>query len=108
MLRKLSVATLVLASLCSITAQAQETVRLGNLKFAHYGAVSYIKEIAPTCGIKVDEAEGALKRNGKLGMTQNLTANPHAQKFVLEQIEQVEVWVKEIQKEDAAKKQSAA
>jgi len=55
MLRKLSVATLVLASLCSITAQAQETVRLGNLKFAHYGAVSYIKEIAPTCGIKVDE-----------------------------------------------------
>ena len=60
------------------------------------------------CGIKVDEAEGALKRNGKLGMTQNLTANPHAQKFVLEQIEQVEVWVKEIQKEDAAKKQSAA
>jgi NitT/TauT family transport system substrate-binding protein len=30
-------------------------VRLGNLKFAHYGAVSYIKEIAPKCGIKVDE-----------------------------------------------------
>ncbi len=36
-------------------AQAQETIRLGNLKFAHYGAVSYIKEIAPKCGIKVDE-----------------------------------------------------
>lgn len=31
------------------------TVRLGNLKFAHYGAVSYIKEIAPQCGIKVQE-----------------------------------------------------
>lgn len=31
------------------------TVRLGNLKFAHYGAVSYIKEIAPQCGIKVEE-----------------------------------------------------
>jgi NitT/TauT family transport system substrate-binding protein len=30
-------------------------VRLGNLKFAHYGAVSYIKEIAPKCGIKVEE-----------------------------------------------------
>jgi NitT/TauT family transport system substrate-binding protein len=28
---------------------------LGNLKFAHYGAVSYIKEIAPKCGIKVEE-----------------------------------------------------
>jgi len=37
------------------TAQAQETIRLGNLKFAHYGAVSYIKEIAPKCGIKVEE-----------------------------------------------------
>lgn len=36
-------------------AQAQDVVRLGNLKFAHYGAVSYIKEIAPQCGIKVEE-----------------------------------------------------
>ena len=36
-------------------AQVQDTIRLGNLKFAHYGAVSYIKEIAPKCGIKVDE-----------------------------------------------------
>ncbi len=36
-------------------AQAQEVIRLGNLKFAHYGAVSYIKEIAPKCGIQVDE-----------------------------------------------------
>ena len=35
--------------------QAQEVVRLGNLKFAHYGAVSYMKEIAPKCGIKIDE-----------------------------------------------------
>jgi NitT/TauT family transport system substrate-binding protein len=32
-----------------------DVIRLGNLKFAHYGAVSYIKEIAPKCGIKVDE-----------------------------------------------------
>lgn len=36
-------------------AQAQETIRLGNLKLAHFGAVSYIKEIAPQCGIKVEE-----------------------------------------------------
>lgn len=36
-------------------ARAKETIRLGNLKFAHYGAVSYIKEIAPKCGIKVEE-----------------------------------------------------
>lgn len=38
-----------------LSSQAQEVVRLGNLKFAHYGAVSYIKEIAPQCGIKVEE-----------------------------------------------------
>ncbi|WP_428717650.1 ABC transporter substrate-binding protein [Undibacterium curvum] len=48
-----------LAGLLSVTlagsATAQEVVRLGNLKFAHYGAVSYIKEIAPKCGLKVEE-----------------------------------------------------
>ena len=43
------------AVLLASGAQAQEVVRLGNLKFAHYGAVSYIKEIAPKCGIKVEE-----------------------------------------------------
>ncbi|WP_374581420.1 ABC transporter substrate-binding protein [Pseudoduganella sp.] len=37
------------------SAQAQEVVRLGNLKLAHFGAVAYIKEIAPRCGIKVEE-----------------------------------------------------
>jgi NitT/TauT family transport system substrate-binding protein len=49
--------TLTLAALAATAAgaQAQEVVRLGNLKFAHYGAVSYIKEIAPKCGIKVEE-----------------------------------------------------
>ena len=45
-----------LALLTAASAQAQEVVRLGNLKFAHYGAVSYIKEIAPQCGIKVEES----------------------------------------------------
>lgn len=34
---------------------ADDIVRLGNLKFAHYGAVSYMKEIAPKCGIKLEE-----------------------------------------------------
>ncbi|MDB5948765.1 MAG: myristoyl transferase [Massilia sp.] len=49
--------TIFIASLLAAMAgaQAQEVVRLGNLKFAHYGAVSYIKEISPKCGIKVDE-----------------------------------------------------
>jgi NitT/TauT family transport system substrate-binding protein len=46
---------LIGALLAAGSAQAQEVVRLGNLKFAHYGAVSYIKEIAPKCGIKVEE-----------------------------------------------------
>lgn len=35
-------------------AGAQEVVRLGNL-LAHFGAVSYIKEIASGCGIRVEE-----------------------------------------------------
>ncbi|QJE00571.1 ABC transporter substrate-binding protein [Massilia forsythiae] len=50
-----TLSTIVAALLAAGAAQAQETVRLGNLKFAHYGAVSYIKEIAPKCGIKVEE-----------------------------------------------------
>ena len=51
----------VKAALCIATlfstcaAHAEEVVRLGNLKLAHFGAVSYIKEIAPQCGIKVEE-----------------------------------------------------
>jgi NitT/TauT family transport system substrate-binding protein len=46
---------LAAAAALSVTAHAEEVVRLGNLKFAHYGAVSYIKEIAPKCGIRVEE-----------------------------------------------------
>lgn len=33
---------------------AQEVVRLGNLKLAHFAGVSYVKEIAKDCGISVD------------------------------------------------------
>ncbi|MDB5909907.1 MAG: myristoyl transferase [Massilia sp.] len=56
MTKKFICKTFVIAAmLVAGGAQAQEVVRLGNLKFAHYGAVSYIKEIAPKCGIKVDE-----------------------------------------------------
>lgn len=53
--RKLSLAAAAAALAAASPAGAQEVVRLGNLKFAHYGAVSYIKEIAPKCGIKVEE-----------------------------------------------------
>jgi NitT/TauT family transport system substrate-binding protein len=48
-------ALLLTGAALTTAVQAQEVVRLGNLKFAHYGAVSYIKEIAPKCGIKVEE-----------------------------------------------------
>lgn len=34
---------------------AADVVRVGNLKFAHYGAVSYMKEIAPKYGLKIEE-----------------------------------------------------
>jgi NitT/TauT family transport system substrate-binding protein len=43
------------AVLFSITTHAQDVVRLGNLKFAHYGAVSYMKEIAPKYNLKIEE-----------------------------------------------------
>jgi NitT/TauT family transport system substrate-binding protein len=46
--------TALLAGAASLS-YAEDVVRLGNLKFAHYGAVSYMKEICPKYGIKVDE-----------------------------------------------------
>ena len=55
LLSSILVASSLLAAGAGATAGASEVVRLGNLKFAHFGAVSYIKEIAPTCGIRVEE-----------------------------------------------------
>lgn len=46
---------ILLAGAGAGAAHAQEVVRLGNIKLAHFGAISYIKEIAPRCGIRVDE-----------------------------------------------------
>jgi len=40
---------------CGARAGAQDVVRLGNLKFAHYGAVSYMKTECPKYGVRVDE-----------------------------------------------------
>jgi len=37
------------------TTHAADVVRMGNLKFAHYGAVSYMKEIAPKYNLKIEE-----------------------------------------------------
>jgi NitT/TauT family transport system substrate-binding protein len=52
MTRVLALAALLLAA---GPARAQETVRLGNLKFAHYGAVSYMKEHCKKFGLNVEE-----------------------------------------------------
>lgn len=44
-----------LSMLVSSPAFAADVVRLGNLKFAHYGAVSYMKEIAPKYNLVIEE-----------------------------------------------------
>ena len=47
---------LVCALSFALAAQAApDVVRLGNLKFAHYGAVSYMKELAPKYNLVIDE-----------------------------------------------------
>lgn len=48
--------TIAAAALAAVSpASADDLVRLGNLKFAHYGAVSYMKEVCPKYHIKIDE-----------------------------------------------------
>jgi NitT/TauT family transport system substrate-binding protein len=48
--------TLALAlALAPALAAGEDVVRLGNLKFAHYGAVSYMKEHCGKFGLKVEE-----------------------------------------------------
>lgn len=48
-------AALLSVATCAATAANLDVVRLGNLKFASYGAVSYMKEIAPKYGLKIEE-----------------------------------------------------
>ena len=48
-------ATLGIATPIASQAQAPDVVRLGNLKFAHYGAVSYMKEACGKYNLKVEE-----------------------------------------------------
>lgn len=54
-MKTLALATLVAFGVGTGGAVADDLVRLGNLKFAHYGAVSYMKEIAPKHGLKIEE-----------------------------------------------------
>lgn len=51
----LSALVLTLSLFAVPTARAADVVRLGNLKFAHYGAVSYMKEIAGKYGLEIQE-----------------------------------------------------
>jgi len=49
------VRTLLLTLFLSVAARAEDVVRLGNLKFAHYGAVSHMKEVCPKYGVRLEE-----------------------------------------------------
>jgi NitT/TauT family transport system substrate-binding protein len=49
------VVLLAASLLVALPARAEEVVRLGNLKFAHYGAVSYMKDHCAKFGLKVEE-----------------------------------------------------
>jgi NitT/TauT family transport system substrate-binding protein len=46
---------LLALALSASAVHAADDVRLGNLKFAHYGAVSYMKELGPKYGLNVTE-----------------------------------------------------
>ena len=57
MFKPFAAGLLACATFASFTAHAaDDVIRLGNLKLAHFAAVSYIKEIAPKCGIQVTES----------------------------------------------------
>lgn len=57
MFKPFAAGLLACATFASISAHAaDDVIRLGNLKLAHFAAVSYIKEIAPKCGIQVTES----------------------------------------------------
>src|SRR5256885_13976142 len=45
----------ILALSVAVAARAEDLVRLGNLKFAHYGAVSHMKEVCPKHGVRLEE-----------------------------------------------------
>jgi NitT/TauT family transport system substrate-binding protein len=43
------------ALMAATSVNAADKVRLGNLKFAHYGAISYMKELAPKYDLEIEE-----------------------------------------------------
>ena len=55
MRRTIAALALALLAVTPAAASAQEVVRLGNLKFAHYGAVSNMKEVCKKYGLDLQE-----------------------------------------------------
>lgn len=55
MRRTIAALALALLAVTPAAASAQELVRLGNLKFAHYGAISNMKEVCKKYGLEVQE-----------------------------------------------------
>jgi NitT/TauT family transport system substrate-binding protein len=54
-MKKILFTMLMLFVFSSTSVLAADVVRLGNLKFAHYGAIWYMKEIGPKYDLKIDE-----------------------------------------------------
>lgn len=53
---KMRKALLALTCVClPLSAPAEDVIRLGNLKFVHYGTVAYMKELGPKYGLKIEE-----------------------------------------------------
>jgi NitT/TauT family transport system substrate-binding protein len=55
MKRSIAVLAALVVAVSAVPAFAADVVRLGNLKFAHYGAVSYMKEMCGKYNLKVEE-----------------------------------------------------
>jgi len=55
MKRCIAVLIALTVAVSAVPASAADVVRLGNLKFAHYGAVSYMKEMCGKYNLKVEE-----------------------------------------------------
>lgn len=54
-MKRMFLLLLCLSTVFATPSFGADLVRLGNLKFAHYGAVSYMKEIAPKYNLKIEE-----------------------------------------------------
>ena len=53
--KRLALALILPLAGLPLVSHGADLVRLGNLKFAHYGAMSYMKDIAPQYNLKIEE-----------------------------------------------------